>query len=458
MIIKQLLYIFQANFYEVRPFIRFAYSHMRWWRLSNRQSIIWTAKIIILYFLTALLIITACFTGYITHGFTGLFIFFIIQYLLLPILIVLCYLLFYPFDVAAKFLQIWRAKKILNKYRNHLIIIGITGSYGKTSTKEILTALLSSHYNVLVPGGNINTDIGIAQFLISHAKNLPQTTCIIIEMGAFRIGEIKKICDFVKPDYGLITGITSAHLEKFGSLEKIIRAKFELAQAVKKMVVLNGDDKNIIDHLNDSNLSNIKITTKQNFTNIAFLPDYKGITFTYLSNTYKTQLLAEHNLSLIALCLAITTEVGLKPDQCVQALARLRPIKHRLEPIYNPTAKLWVIDDSYNGNYNGFISGLEVLSRAFGRKIVLTPGLVELGTASQKIHEQLGIEYARRGINQVLLIKNSTTEDIVTGLKKSNYSNYIIFNNTAVAHQSLGSLLKPGHTILFQNDWPDNYF
>ncbi|MEI7498022.1 MAG: UDP-N-acetylmuramoyl-tripeptide--D-alanyl-D-alanine ligase [Candidatus Falkowbacteria bacterium] len=458
MIIKQLLYIFQANFYEAKPFIRFAYKHLRWWRLSNRQSIFWTAKILILYFLTALLFVTTCFTGYITYGFTGLFVFFIIQYLFLPILILLAHALFYPFDVAAKFIQIWRAKKILNQHRNHLIIIGITGSYGKTSTKEILTALLSPHYNVLVPGGNINTNIGIAQFLISHAKKLPQTTCIIIEMGAFRTGEIKKICDFVEPDYGLITGITSAHLEKFGSLEKIIQAKFELAQAAKKMVVLNGDDKNIIDHLNDNNLSNIKITTKQKFTNIAYLPDYKGITFTYLSNTYKTQLLAEHNLSLIALCFAITTEFGLKPDQWVQALAALQPIKHRLQPIYNSTAKIWVIDDSYNGNYNGFIGGLEVLSRALGRKIVLTPGLVELGSASQKIHEQLGIEYAKRGINQVLLIKNSATEEIVTGLKKSNNSNYIIFNNTTIAHQSLGNLLKPGDTILFQNDWPDNYF
>lgn len=116
-----------------------------------------------------------------------------------------------------------------------------------------------------------------------------------------------------------------------------------------------------------------------------------------------------------------------------------------------------VIDDSYNGNFDGIKSGVQLLGRAVGRKVVLTPGLVELGSKTESIHRQIGKLYSQH-VDLVLIIRSVMTDHIIQGLKENNFTNYKIYETTQEAHADLGNILQKSDTILFQNDLTDNYF
>ena len=130
---------------------------------------------------------------------------------------------------------------------------------------------------------------------------------------------------------------------------------------------------------------------------------------------------------------------------------------HRLQIMRNEAENRVVIDDSYNGNYDGFLAGLTVLGRAKGRKVVLTPGIVELGAKrSEQVHTQLAEQYAKN-TDMLLLVKNKNTEYTVRALRKMGYNAFKVYDTTQEAHDDLPNVLENGDTILFQNDLSDNY-
>jgi UDP-N-acetylmuramoyl-tripeptide--D-alanyl-D-alanine ligase len=457
MIIRNLIYILQSELYDGRKFLRFAYAHFSWWKLEKRAQLVWTKKTKLIYVLTVLILLVILASLVIIFGVYGFWLA-ILTVPLLPFFIVLALWIIEPVDYFLKKRLFKKAQKFLRESKKKLTVIGIAGSYGKTSTREILSSILSEKFRVIKLSENINTDVGVADFILKNPKQFLENEIFIVEMGAYKKGEIKKLCDLVSPDYAILTGINESHLERFGSLENIISAKFELPEASKKTVVLNFDDENILQNYKQFGLKDFQGVVKNEAKNIKSLDNFSGLEFELDGAKFRTKLLALHNITLILLAGRIAQKLGMTVGEISRGVGHIEHVPHRLEPIYNELTKVWVIDDSYNGNYAGIASGVEVLRRATGRKIVLTPGLVELGEKSAEIHEKIGHLYADSGIDLVLLIKSPNSGYITKGLEEKGFENYRVYGSSQEAHADLSNVVKSGDTIIFQNDLPDNYF
>ncbi len=453
MIIRNLIYILQSENYIAKRFIGYVYKHLAWWRLQKRQKITWTKKAVLIYALTMILFLAILAVGvWLTHWWAVIIGLFLI--IILPWLALLALVIVWPIDYFLKQRIFNKAKKIIAEKK--VVRIGITGSYGKTSAKEILATILSEKYKVLKTPENINTDIGVAQFIID---NLKEQEIFIVEMGAYRIGEIKRICQIVGPDYSILVGINEAHLERFGSLQNTIQAKFELPVATKKISFLNFDDRRVMENYQHFKINRMMgVKSEELISEVAVKADFQGLEFKLFGIVMNCRLLAEHNLSLIALAAVLAKELNVSAEEIKRAVGKVDYVAHRLQPIYNSAADVWVIDDSYNANLAGVMSGIKVLQRAKGRKIVLTPGpLVELGDKAEEIHKKIGKLYAEN-VDLVLLIKSRETSYVQVALKEQGFDNYKIYNSTSEAHNDLKNILQKGDTIIFQNDWPDIYF
>jgi len=454
MLIKNLLYILQSEDYEIGRFIKYAYSHLKWWGLQKRQKLVWTKKSIVIYILSVFLFFIILLLAFYQSVLKGALVL-IIELFLLPFIILISLLLLAPLNFYLKQRITNKAKSILADAK--VAVIGITGSYGKTSTKEILSKILEEKFSVIKTPENVNTDIGISSFIINSKDSIKNTDILIVEMGAYRKGDIKKICDIVKPKYSILTGINESHLEKFGNTKNTIATKFELPENTKIFSVLNISDKNIKDSYKKFIINNPIFSDEDSIKEINFKKDFSGIEFCINNDKFKTKLLARHNLILIQMCTVIAKALGVEIEKIQAGVESILPVKHRLEPMYNNNSNVWVIDDSYNGNIDGIIGGLDVLSRAGGRKIVLTPGLVEQGQKTKEIHSLIGEHYSKK-TDLVLLINNDVTKYITESMEKNNFSNFKIYQTTEEAHNDLVNILKSGDTIIFQNDWPDKYF
>lgn len=455
MIIRNLIYILQGESYSLRRFLFFVYNNYYWWKLEQRQKIDWTIKVKLIYVSNLVFLCLLIIFLFSTLSFWSLILWPII-YVLLPIIISILYLIIAPLDYLLKSLLIRRARKAL-KSHSKLRVIGITGSYGKTSVKEILFTILSSKFKVIETPDNINTDLGIAKFIINNGVGLAQADFFIVEMGAYHRGDIAKICDLATPDYSILTGINESHLERFGNLENTIFAKFELVEHTNKLSVLNFNDENIRNNYHRFKINEVIGLDNAVASNIELLPNFSGLSFVFNGQNFTTKLLAKHNIDLIILALTLAQRLGVDNDEALRAVSELNYVKHRLQPIFNNFSQVLVIDDSYNGNFQGFISGLEVLSRANGRKLIITPGLVELANKTEIRHREIANLYIKYKIDLVLLIKNSSTKFIIDEFQKKAFNNYRVYINSQEAHNSLKDILKAGDTIIFQNDWPDNY-
>jgi UDP-N-acetylmuramoyl-tripeptide--D-alanyl-D-alanine ligase len=455
MIIRNLLYILQSENYNLRRFLSFVFRHYNWWSLQDRQKIDWTAKAKLIYFLSLVFLLALIIYLYLLWQFWALLVLPII-YILLPLIISFVSWIIIPLDLLLKKRVIEKAKSILKECAN-LKVIGITGSYGKTSAKEILEVILSAKFKTIKTSDNINTDLGISQFIISHKAQLMNSDFFIVEMGAYQKGDIKTICDLVSPDYSILTGINSSHLERFGSLENTISAKFELATETKNLSILNFNDVNIKNNYTKFKIKEVLGLDDSTISTFNILPNFSGLSFVFDGYEFKTKLLAKHNISLIILALSLAKKFGISNEEAGRAIANLDYVAHRLQPIFNNSSQVLVIDDSYNGNLQGIISGLEVLNRAEGRKLVVTPGLVELGIETENVHRQIAHLYVDNKIDLVIIIQNSSTKYIIDEFKKLGFSNYKVYISTQSAHNSLKEILRAGDTIIFQNDWPDNY-
>jgi UDP-N-acetylmuramoyl-tripeptide--D-alanyl-D-alanine ligase len=473
MVIKSLIYILQSENYDLKRFLKFVYSNWNWFSLEKRKKIVWTAKVKLIFGLTSLIFLSLLVLSFF-HLKAYLLIAFLLLVILLPEIIILAYFLVIPIDFILKTFILKKASNILAAL--DLTVIGITGSYGKTSMKEILSTVLGQKFRVINTPGNVNTDLGIANYIIKNQSQLKKSQVFVVEIGAYRVGEIKKSAQLVKPKYSVLTGINETHLERFGSLKKTIQAKFELIENSAKKAFLNFDDQNIKknhqkfifkngnnrnkdakENKKDLNqgLKIIKIS-KNLASDIKVLKEFQGLVFTYENLRFKTKLLAKHNITFILIAIKIARSLSMKIEEIQRGVKKIDYIKHRLEPIFNKNTGVTVIDDSYNANFNGIKSGLQVLNRAPGRKVVLTPGVVELGDKKEEIHKKIANLYSQN-VDLVLLIKNSQTDIILKEFQKNNFKNYKIYETVEVAHNDLANILQKGDTIIFQNDLGDHY-
>lgn len=392
---------------------------------------------------------------------------FIALILLFPIFLSTITLLLIPITAFAKSILVSRAKKKLQTLKK-LKIIAITGSWGKTSAKQVLRSTLGKKYTVESTPGNINTPIGIARYLL---KNVNETTDIfLVEMGAYHKGNIRELCELTPPDMAIITAIGPAHLERFGSLEAIIRTKFEIVRHSKSeaKIFLSGENEHIEqhykEHLGDRKFSLFAAHDMQDAVTvkpgILLLddPHHPVREVAYEGTTYSLPILGAYIAEYAALALLIGKELGLTEKEVFASLQQMQPVEHRLQPIYNAQSDILVIDDSYNGNPEGVRAACEILSVSSGRrKVYITPGLVELGEKAIEVHKELGAIIGKAA-DMLILIRNPNTEALAKGAQSVKAKIKIKWYNRAQdAHAALPQLLKKGDLALFQNDLTENY-
>jgi len=495
------LYLLQLENYNLKRYFKLLSKALFSVKKEPRQKLVWTLKMITLANLAFLLIAPASFFYAISIG---------IENDLLSILLFLVFLslcvFFYPIFliIAALILRlpetvvkkriVAQATERMKKFPN-LKVIGIAGSYGKTTMKDAISAVLGEKYGVLKTPENINTPLGIAELI--QTKLNDSAEIFIVEMGEYERGDIEEICKMVRPEIGIITGINEAHLERMGSLENTIKTIFELAENISEngKIFLNADDKLIVKNYKRFSIpapyflirANKKI--REHYVNAeAKKPEFysaigndlckyriKKMNFNKNGSGYDFEVidkaseesLGEFHISLLgeyAIGVAIAgIIVGQTFDMDISDIKagiwKIKSAKHRLELV--PTANgVTVIDDSYNGNPAGALAAMDALSKFEGhRKIYVTPGLVEMGPAAEQVHTEIGKRLGRIA-DIAILIKNSVTGYIMKGLESSgfNMKNAIVFDSAVEAHSKLAEILKPGDVVVFQNDWPDNYF
>lgn len=369
-----------------------------------------------------------------------------------------------PVEKAVFYYYKSKAKAKLKSMPN-LKIIGITGSYGKTSSKNILNDVLSIKYNTLATPKSINTLNGN---LITINNNLSKfDEVFIVEMGAYVKGDIDDLCNLVKPKYGIITTIGKAHLATFGSEQNILESKMELLESLPDdgICILNADDpmqksykakskaKKVwiaIEEDADVVAKNIKCTNKGTEFDVKFVGDKKTYHFS-------TRLLGKHNVYNILAAIALGKEFDISAEKLVQGVAKVKAIEHRLE--LKTIGNFYQIDDAYNSNPVGAKSALDVLDMMPGKKVVVTPGMVELGEEEDFYNREFGKQIAEVA-DEVILIGKKRTEAIYEGLMDAKYkkSKIHILNDVKTAYSLIDKLKdKKDLYALFENDLPDTY-
>jgi UDP-N-acetylmuramoyl-tripeptide--D-alanyl-D-alanine ligase len=348
-----------------------------------------------------------------------------------------------------------RAKRILAEHKGYKI--AIAGSFGKTTAKEILLAVLSEGKKVAATPGNMNTAIGISRFARSLSGH---EEVLIVELGEEKVGDVRKLSRLVRPDLGVITGINEAHLSSFKSLKQTVSTIFELADFVDASKLYVNDESELVstnkkkDHLafNRKSVNGWKVSNAE--TSIS------GTEFD-LSEADKTihaqtSLIGLHTVGVTAAAISIADELGLTVQEIEQGLRNVKAFEHRMEA--RPLHGAWLIDDTYNGNSEGVQAGLTFLKTVDAkRRIYVTPGLVEQGDHTQAVHEKIGEQIARSA-DVVVLMQNSVTEYIKSGLKRKKFAGQLIeVEDPLDFYSNLEHFVAAGDVVLMQNDWTDNY-
>lgn len=459
------LYLLQIEDYRISGYFRLLGERGFYFPQNKlRKSIVWTAKAKSIFAFSIALALLIFAVVLLASTIAAVF-WALLALLFMPFIYILATLVIWPFDYFTKHFLITKAREHVASQSN-LKIVGIAGSYGKTTMKNVIASTLCKKLNVISTPESVNTPVGISRWIIKNLKS--DTQVMIVEMGEHYKGDISFLCSITPVDIAVITGVNEAHLERLKSIDNAIATIFEIAQDAKRdsLVLMNSDDKLVSANYKKfiGNKKSAFYTKSKNelaelrVENASF--DEKELAWKFDLGELKglaSHILGEYSLGNIMAAVLVAKELGLDDQAIKQSIGDVKPIEHRLQPIKGASDML-VIDDSYNGNPDGADEAIKTLSRFNRRKIYLTPGLVEIGSKTKEVHLEIGRKLAKVA-NQVMLIKNSVTPLIADGLKEQKFpeSDIIWFDSADEAHSSLGKYLKPGDVIVFQNDWSDEY-
>lgn len=357
------------------------------------------------------------------------------------------------------------AKRILMSMPD-LKVIGITGSFGKTSTKHYLQRILSEKYDVLITPGSFNTPMGVVRTVREHLK--PFNEIFICEMGAKQVGDIDEICKIVHPHCGIITAVGPMHLESFKSIENVQATKFELADDLPSdgFIVVNND----FEYCANRPVNNVReikygITNPDGCDYIAVNIKYssKGTTFTVKGKNgftldLETRLLGECNVSDLLAAVVMALEMNVDPAKIKYAVSSIQQVEHRLSMKQTP-GKVTIIDDAFNSNPAGSKMAVDVLSHfTNGKRIIVTPGMIELGERQDELNRILG-NHIGNNLDVAVIVGEYNREALVKGVKETNFNtvNLHIVDSFNDAQKVLAKILQPGDTVLYENDLPDTF-
>lgn len=359
-------------------------------------------------------------------------------------------------------------KKIKDYKKNYgLKVLGITGSFGKTSVKFISDTILSEALKVKNTPSSFNTPMGLSKIINNELE--PDREVFIAELGAKVPGEIHEVSQLVQPDIGIITAIGPTHMHLFKSIENIQRTKYELIEDLPQdgIAIFNYDN----DYVKPLADKTLKKTYRYGMENIEKLDVYADeISVSEEGSKFRlnikgegnimcqTKLLGKHNISNLLASAAAAHVLGLSLDEIANGIKKVEPVEHRLS-LMNTNNGTIVIDDAFNSNPVGFRAALDVLCEFKDhRKIIITPGMVELGDIEVKENEKIGHEMAKV-VDFAILVGKKRTEPIYRGLIAEGFNKENIFpvSTLTEATEVLAQISKSGDVILFENDLPDNY-
>ncbi|MBQ6284938.1 MAG: UDP-N-acetylmuramoyl-tripeptide--D-alanyl-D-alanine ligase [Bacilli bacterium] len=432
---------------------------------QSKKPLVITARIKRLYFTLLVLYVISIIP--IVIGFESSFLY--IYYIYIGFIIWLNYLFVMLANIINKpieklvFIYYKRkAQKKLNSMIN-LKRIGITGSYGKTSTKNALNDILNVKYNSFATPKSFNTMYGLMNAINNYMDKF--NDIFIAEMGAFKMGEIKEKANFIKPKYAILTTIGTAHLESFGSVENIQKGKFELIDSLPDdgVAVLNMDDPYQVNYKLKSKCKVLWVSMNNKDADL-YVSNIKlsnsGTKFTCVFKStkekaeFETKLLGNANVYNICESIALAYELGLSVEQIKTGVKKIATIEHRLE--LKKLGDITIIDDAYNSNPVGSKMAVDVLGLMDGKKIIVTPGMIELGDKQYEYNMEFGRQIAKV-CDEVILVGKEQTKPIYDGLKKEKYNekNIYILNDVKEAFPLMKKLSDKKTYVLLENDLPD---
>lgn len=347
-------------------------------------------------------------------------------------------------------------------------VIGVTGSFGKTSTKFAIASLLGDSSEVLATPGSFNTPLGLTRTINEHLSVAHRY--LVAEMGAYREGEIAELCDLVHPTIGVLTAIGPAHLDRFGSMDAIRRAKYEIVTSLPPdgTAIMNVDDREVralADRTKDVRVVRYGIDSSgsPDVTATGIEVGNEGTSFTVTdtrtndSVAVSTRLLGRHSIGHVLAGIATALVTGRRLSEMAAPVSALEPVEHRLQLIEG-TGGITVIDDAFNSNPEGAAAALDVLeSMSARRKIVVTPGIIELGPLQEQENERFG-ERAAAVADVVIVVAKVNRAAIVAGAQRvPDGAKVFAVDTLSQATAKFPELVGPGDVVLFENDLPDQF-
>src|SRR3989338_1933258 len=459
---KDHLYVFQLMEYNSGSLLRW-FMRNPWRRnIQKKHRLNWTVKArVILFVSLSFLLAEALLLAYLLKNVMYVIPIFIILSQVFPVYLIVAKLLLMPLDTYKKNKIVSSAKKKIDRLEN-LKVVAITGSFGKTSTKDILYALLWKKYRVVKTPTSFNTKLGVSQTIFEDIKE--NTDIFISEVGAYKRGEIAEIVRIIEPKIGIITALGPQHLERFGSLDNIVQAKFELIEGLdsRAMGILNKNYKELVSLANgakckmlfygssdsDFRASDIKVTL--NGTSF-LISTPKGTTDMHIP------LIGEHHVYNFLAAAAAALELGLSLDEVKDRATKLLPTPHRLEVTKN--GKYTLIDNSFNSNLESARSSFRLFASLDApRKIIITPGLVELGRIAEVVNKDF-IAAASKVADEIIIVGQSNKNYLEDGLKEAKFAPKAVHfaDSTQKALILANEIAKKGSLVLIENDLPDQY-
>ncbi len=346
-----------------------------------------------------------------------------------------------------------------------LKVVGITGSYGKTSTKHFLYRILCEHFETLMTPGSYNTTMGVIRTVREMMK--PYCEVFICEMGAKQNGDIKEICDLVHPHVGIVTAVGPQHLESFKSLENVLSTKFELVDSLPAdgLAIVNNDFPASASRPVD-NVDCLRYGVKcedVDYRAVDIVYSVDGTDFTVLgkdmNERFRTPLLGECNVSNLVAAIVCAVKLGVPMGKIRQAVERIEPVEHRLSMKRTPGG-IMILDDAFNSNPSGSAMALDVLAMmTSGKRIIITPGMIELGEKQYELNHRFG-EGIARAADIAIVVGEYNREAIVEGIRSASPdegTRIIEAPTFAQAQQILMGLAERGDVVLYENDLPDTF-
>jgi len=321
-------------------------------------------------------------------------------------------------------------------------VVAITGSAGKTTTKDMIASVLTEKFNTLKTLGNFNNDIGLPLTLLSKEDS---HEAMVLEMGMNHMNEIRVLSHIGKPNICLITNIGDAHIENLGSRQGILKAKSEIFEGMQDggTVILNGDDPLLV------NLPKIAHAGKTIYCHLESAKNIihkglRGITCTIEGVQVDIPIPGDHNIMNALMAFAVGMELGLTPQQIAEGIKKFRPSGNRMA--ISEAKGITIIDDTYNASPSSMKSTLDMLKETEGRKVGILGDMLELGEYAEAMHKEVG-QHAALNVDLLIAI-GPLSKHMYEAFTASGGQNAIYYETKEKFINEWQSHLKPGDAVL----------